>query len=139
VGTTLELPLINSNLKGLKGVIDLFSIQPIDRDELIASARAAGGVVITVEDHYAHGGLGDAVLSALAEEKIRAYKLAVREIPHSGKAEELIEKFGISSSRIVETVKAALRQLARRAFKSWQNSTPISPEPKRASTSSLYL
>jgi transketolase len=109
VGTTLELPLINSNLKGLKGVIDLFSIQPIDRDELIASARAAGGVVITVEDHYAHGGLGDAVLSALAEEKIRAYKLAVREIPHSGKAEELIEKFGISSSRIVETVKTALR------------------------------
>ena len=48
-------------------VIDLFSVQPIDRDELIASARAAGGVVITVEDHYEHGGLGDAVLSALAE------------------------------------------------------------------------
>ena len=37
-------------------VIDLFSVQPIDRDELIASARAAGGLVITVEDHYAHGG-----------------------------------------------------------------------------------
>ena len=45
-------------------VIDLFSVQPIDRDELIASARAAGGIVITVEDHYEHGGLGDAVLSA---------------------------------------------------------------------------
>ena len=61
-------------------VIDLFSVQPIDRDELIASARAAGGIVITVEDHYAHGGLGDAVLWALAEERVRAYKLAVREI-----------------------------------------------------------
>ena len=80
----------------------------IDRGELIASARAAGGVVITVEDHYAHGGLGDAVLSSLAEEKIRAYKLAVRVIPHSGKAEELIEKFGISSGHIGSAVRSAL-------------------------------
>ncbi len=89
-------------------VIDLFSVQPIDRDELIASARASGGIVITVEDHYAHGGLGDAVLWALAEERVRAYKLAVREIPHSGKPEELIEKFGISSGHIVSAVQAAL-------------------------------
>jgi transketolase len=89
-------------------VIDLFSVQPIDRNELIASARAADGVVITVEDHYAHGGLGDAVLWALAEERVRAYKLAVREIPHSGKPKELIEKFGISSGHIVNAVKSAL-------------------------------
>ena len=90
-------------------VIDLFSVQPIDRDELIASARAVGGVVITVEDHYEHGGLGDAVLSALAQEPIQAYKLAVREIAHSGKAKELIEKFGISAGHIVNAVKSALR------------------------------
>jgi transketolase len=89
-------------------VIDLFSVQPLDRDELIVSARASGGVVFTVEDHYAHGGLGDAVLWALADERVRAYKLAVREIPHSGKPEELIEKFGISSGHIVSAVKAAL-------------------------------
>ena len=89
-------------------VIDLFSVQPIDRDELVASARAAGGVVVTVEDHYAHGGLGDAVLSALAEEPVRVYKLAVREIAHSGKSKELIEKFGISSGHIVNAVKSAL-------------------------------
>ena len=89
-------------------VIDLFSVQPLDRNELIASARTSGGVVITVEDHYAHGGLGDAVLWALADERVRAYKLAIREIPHSGKPEELIEKFGISSGHIVSAVKAAL-------------------------------
>ena len=94
-------------------VIDLFSVQPIDRDELIASARAAGGVVITVEDHYEHGGLGDAVLSALAEESVRVYKLAVREIAHSGKAKELIEKFGISSGHIVNAVKSVLRVTSR--------------------------
>ena len=89
-------------------VIDLFSVQPIDRGELINSSRAADGVVITVEDHYEHGGLGDAVLSALAEEHVRVYKLAVQEIAHSGKAEELIEKYGISSGHIVNAVKSAL-------------------------------
>ncbi len=96
-------------------VIDLFSVQPIDRDQLIASARAAGGVVITVEDHYEHGGLGDAVLSALAEERVQVHKLAVREIAHSGKAAELIEKFGISSGHIVNAVKSALRAARRDA------------------------
>ena len=96
-------------------VIDLFSVQPIDRDQLIASARAAGGVVITVEDHYEHGGLGDAVLSALAEEQVQVHKLAVREIAHSGKAAELIEKFGISSGHIVNAVKSALLAVRRDA------------------------
>ena len=89
-------------------LIDLFSVQPIDREELIASARAAGRIVVTVEDHYEHGGLGDAVLSALAEERVQAHKLAVREIAHSGKAAELIEKYGISSGHIVNAVKSAL-------------------------------
>jgi transaldolase len=94
-------------------VIDLFSVQPIDRNELIASARAAGGLVVTVEDHYAHGGLGDAVLSALAEDRVRVYKLAVREIAHSGESRQLIEKFGISSGHIVNAVKSALLAVPR--------------------------
>jgi hypothetical protein len=46
---------------------------------------------------------------ALAEERVRAYKLAVREIPPSGKLKQLIEKFGISSGHIVNAVKSALR------------------------------
>ncbi len=94
-------------------IIDLFSVQPIDRAELIASARAVGGLIVTVEDHYAHGGLGDAVLSALTQERVQVYKLAVREIAHSGTAEELIEKFGISSGHIVNAVKSALRVASR--------------------------
>jgi len=89
-------------------VIDLFSVHPIDREELIAGVRGCGGIVITVEDHYAHGGIGDAVLSALAKEDIRATKLAVREIPHSGKPAELIDRFGISARHIIEAVKAAI-------------------------------
>jgi transketolase len=89
-------------------VIDLFSIHPIDRDELIASARAAGAVIITVEDHYEHGGLGDAVLAALADESVRVHKLAVRAVARSGEAKELIEMFGISSGYIVSAIKSAL-------------------------------
>jgi transketolase len=89
-------------------VIDLFSVQPIDREELIASARASGGVVITVEDHYAHGGLGDCVLAALAGERVECVKLAVRGIARSGKPEELLQMFGISSSHIVDAVRASL-------------------------------
>ncbi len=90
-------------------VIDLFSIQPIDRQELMTSARASGGVVITVEDHYAHGGLGDCVLAALSSEPVKAVKLAVNATAHSGKPKELIEKFGISSRHIADAVRAALR------------------------------
>jgi transketolase len=86
-------------------VIDLYSVVPIDRATLIESARASGGRILTVEDHYAHGGIGDAVLSALASEAVRVQKLAVREIPHSGKPEELIDHYGIGARTIVETAK----------------------------------
>jgi transketolase len=89
-------------------VIDLFSVRPIDREKLIASARDTGGLVITVEDHYEHGGIGDAVFAALAGERIRGYKLAVREIPRSGKPAELLEKFGIDHRQIVSVVQSAI-------------------------------
>ena len=59
-------------------MIDLYSIVPIDRTSLLESGRRQRRI-LTVEDHYAHGGLGDAVLSAVATEGM-SYKLAVREI-----------------------------------------------------------
>ena len=89
-------------------VIDLFSVKPIDRDELVKSAREAGGIVITVEDHYEHGGIGDAVFAALSGEAFRGHKLAVREIPRSGKAAELLQKFGIDARSIVAVVQTAV-------------------------------
>jgi transketolase len=89
-------------------VIDLFSVRPVDREALVAAARACGGKVVTVEDHYAHGGLGDAVLDALAGAGALTHtsvrKLAVREIPHSGEPKELLDRYGISARYIVAAV-----------------------------------
>jgi transketolase len=90
-------------------VVDLFSVKPIDRDTLHRGAQACGGKVVTVEDHYEHGGLGDTVLDALAEDRVQLSKLAVQEIPRSGKPQELLEKYGISRGHIVNAVKQALR------------------------------
>ncbi len=89
-------------------VIDLYSVVPIDRAGLLDAARATGGRILTVEDHYAHGGLGDAVLSAVGSEGVRVHKLAVREVPHSGKPDELLDRYGISARAIVEAAKQML-------------------------------
>jgi transketolase len=86
-------------------VIDLYSVQPIDRDSLVAAGAATGGRIITVEDHYATGGLGDAVSEAVWDQGFRVKRLAVREIPRSGPPEVLIDKYGISARAIVEAVK----------------------------------
>jgi transketolase len=89
-------------------VLDLYSLAPIDRAALLEHARATGGRLLTVEDHYEHGGLGDAVLAAVGSEGIRVHKMAVREIPHSGKPDELLDRYGISARAIVETAKRIL-------------------------------
>jgi len=89
-------------------VIDLYSVQPVDRAGLIAAGKATGGLIITVEDHYAAGGIGDAVAEAVAEAGMSVKRLAVREIPRSGKPEELLDRFGISATHIVDAVRASV-------------------------------
>jgi transketolase len=85
-------------------VIDAYSVQPIDRATLVRAGRLTGNVIITVEDHYAAGGLGDAVATAVASDGIAVHRLAVREIPRSGKPEELLDRFGISAAQIEQAV-----------------------------------
>ena len=90
-------------------VIDAYSIQPIDRDGLIAAGRATAGRLLTVEDHYAHGGLGDAVSEAVWDQGFLVRRLAVREIPRSGTPEELVDRFGISARAIAEATRRMIK------------------------------
>jgi transketolase len=96
-------------------VIDAYSVKPIDVATLREAARATGGRLLVVEDHWAEGGLGDAVLSAFAgdgdqpaaEPPPRVVKLAVRELPGSGKPMELLDAAGLTARHIA----AAAREL----------------------------
>ncbi len=85
-------------------VIDLYSIEPIDGDTLKKAARECKAI-ITVEDHYRPGGIGEAVLSAIGGADVVFSSLAVDKIPKSGKQDELLDYEGISSSAIIERVK----------------------------------
>ncbi len=88
-------------------VIDLYSIQPIDEATLRQAAVDTGGRVVTVEDHYPGGGIGDAVAAATTGvATVRV--LAVRDIPRSGKPEELLDRFGISARHIADAVRKSL-------------------------------
>lgn len=92
-------------------VIDLYCVKPLDGKALAAEISATGGRLVTVEDHWAEGGVGEAVLSALAQVGATPSKfrlLAVREMPHSGKPDELVDAFGISARHIA----AAVREVA---------------------------
>jgi transketolase len=89
-------------------VIDLYSLQPIDSAALIEAGKATGGRIVTVEDHYLAGGVGDAVAGAVASAGMTVHRLAVTQIPRSGRPDELLEKFGISASHIVEAVRAKI-------------------------------
>jgi transketolase len=91
-------------------VIDLYSIKPLDEDTLRDAAEATGGRIVTVEDHWPEGGLGEAVLAAFAdaEERPRVKVLAVSGMPHSGKPAELLAAAGIDAEHIAD----AARELA---------------------------
>jgi transketolase len=86
-------------------VIDLYSVKPIDEETL----RSIRTPIVTAEDHWAEGGLGEAVLSVLSviDDRPPVRILAVREMPHSGKPAELLAAAGIDADHIA----AAARQL----------------------------
>jgi len=87
-------------------VIDAYSIKPLGRDIILAAAKKTGGTVLTVEDHYPEGGLGDAVAGELSGDGIKVHKLAVTSLPRSGKAAELLAFYGLDAAGIVKKVKA---------------------------------
>jgi transketolase len=93
-------------------VIDLYSIKPIDTDTL-RRAAADTGALVTVEDHWPEGGLGDAVLAVLAADEIRPVvrHLAVRAMPGSASPAEQLADAGIDADAIVAAVKDLLSSM----------------------------
>jgi transketolase len=87
-------------------VIDAYSIKPLGKKEILEAAKKTGNTVITVEDHYPEGGLGDAVAGELSSEGIKVHKLAVNGLPRSGQPNELLAHFGIDAAAIVKKVKS---------------------------------
>ncbi|KAL0819157.1 hypothetical protein ABMA28_008412 [Loxostege sticticalis] len=91
-------------------VLDPFTIKPLDEAAIVKNARAAGGRIVVVEDHYQAGGLGEAVLSAVALERDIVVKhVYVREVPRSGPPAALLDKYGISAPHIVHAAKTILK------------------------------
>jgi transketolase len=93
-------------------VIDLYSVKPIDVKTIAKAAKETRHLIV-VEDHWAQGGLGDAVLAALAEaqneglldgDAAKFTHLAVTKMPGSGKPDELLDAAGISAKHIVAAV-----------------------------------
>lgn len=82
-------------------VIDLYCVKPLDHETLLRVACNAQGKVITVEDHYVQGGLGQAVAFALRNTAVALEALAVTKIPQSGTPEELLKAAGIDAAAIV--------------------------------------
>ena len=99
-----ELKKENINIR----VIDLYSIKPIDKKTLRKAALDTKAI-ITVEDHFAQGGLGEAVMSALAEDRVPVFALAVRRMPRSGKPEELLSYEEIDAKAIIKKVKEIIK------------------------------
>ncbi|CAH6787004.1 Tktl2 [Phodopus roborovskii] len=112
-GVTLHEALVAADRLSQQGifirVIDPFTIKPLDATTIICSAKATGGQIITVEDHYLEGGIGEAVCAAISREPdIVVHQLAVTQVPRSGKPDELLDMFGISARHIIAAVKDTL-------------------------------
>jgi transketolase len=109
-GITVHEALAAADLLAKDGisarVIDLYSIKPPDGETLLEAAEATGRIV-TIEDHWPEGGLGDTVVAAVADadERPRVAKLAVQGMPGSGKGSQLLAEAGIDAEHIAEAAR----------------------------------
>jgi transketolase len=85
-------------------VIDLYSVKPVDTATLLAAGRETG-LLLTVEDHYSAGGIGDAVCEVVSPQGIRVERVAVPGVPRSGTPEELMDVNGLSARALTESVR----------------------------------
>ena len=106
-GVTLHEALKAADTLATEGiaarVIDLYSVKPLDLATL-HKAAAETAAIITIEDHYAAGGIGEAVAAALSDVATPVFALAVSRLPMSGKPDELLAYEGIDAAAIVRRV-----------------------------------
>lgn len=113
-GVSLYEGLAAANTLASEGIncrlLDPFTVKPIDQVAIVQNAKACKGRVVVVEDHYQQGGLGEAVLSALAlERNIVVKHLFVPNVPRSGPPKVLLDMFGISAKHVVAAVHSILK------------------------------
>lgn len=89
-------------------IIDAYSVRPLDKALITTEVGKAGNKVVVVEDHYQCGGLGDAVAAALGG-KADIIHLSVKDLPRSGKPEELLNRYGIDAKHIQKAVKNLIK------------------------------
>ncbi len=108
-GITLFEALKAHELLAKEGIaialIDLYCIKPLDLKTIVAVANNANNLIITVEDHYLEGGIGEAVAAAVSTYGIELYRLGVNHLPRSGSPEELIAHYGIDALSIANKVR----------------------------------
>jgi transketolase len=90
-------------------VVDVYSVKPIDAETLRDAVDATHGRIVVAEDHWAEGGIGEAVLSALAGAEISFAHLAVRELPGSGTPDELLAAAGIDAEHIARAARTLVQ------------------------------
>ena len=100
--------LLKDNIK--VRVIDLYCIKPIRERELSKEIIESSGLIITIEDHYLAGGMGEAVCSALKNKNFYIEHLAIKQLPRSGSSEQLLAWEEIDSHAIVQTAYKMLKQ-----------------------------
>lgn len=113
-GITLQESISAANELAKAGinvrVLDPFTVKPIDGDSIINNAKQVGGKILVVEDHYYEGGIGEAVLSAVALERdIIVKKVAIPKVPRSGTPAGLLDYYGISAKHIVTYVQELVK------------------------------
>lgn len=113
-GITLQEAITAANEVTKSGVgvrvLDLFTIKPIDKEAIIKNAKEVGGRILVVEDHYYENGIGEAVLSAVAQERDIAVKhVAVPRVPRSGTPTALLDYYGLDAKHIVSYIQEALK------------------------------
>jgi transketolase len=91
-------------------VIDLYCVKPFNSKKFVDFVLKHGKRVVVVEDHYEEGGIGEMIAEVLEDKNVKMKHLSVKEVPHSGKSKELLEKYGIDSKAIVKSAKNLIKK-----------------------------